>query len=128
MPMHVEPNVQERILITRFVSPVDPERNVPASIQALTEFARQVEGTFFVISDVREFDLTFDAITEALDMVRRSLVGIPIRAVVIGSGKMVELAAQAITQKQYGSFEMAKVFATEAEALAYCRTELGKLT
>mgnify|MGYP005838627147 CR=1 FL=1 len=43
--------------------------------------------------------------------------------VATGSGKFVELAAQAIAQKQYGSFDMARVFASDEEALAYCRAE-----
>ncbi len=126
MSTQIEPNIQERILITRYVNPVDPERDVQTVIQAVTEFAHQVQSAFFVIADVREFNLTFDSVTEALDLVRRHLVGIPVRFVVIGSGRFVELAAQAITQKQYGSFDMAKVFASDEEALAYCRSELQK--
>ncbi len=128
MPIQFEPNIRERVIILRYVNPVDPERDVPAAIQALADFGRQVQGVFYAVTDVREFRLTFDTLTESLDMVRRSLVGIPVRFAVIGSGNLIELAAQAIAQQQYGGFEMAKVFATEAEALAYCRTELGKLT
>lgn len=123
MPIQIEPNVQTGILMARYVNPVDPERDVANVIQSIIAFSHQVQGVFFVIADVREFDLTFDTVTEGLDLVRRSLVGIPVRFVVIGSGKFVELAAQAITQRQYGSFEMAKVFATAEEALAYCRAE-----
>ena len=126
MSIQIESNVQDRILITRYVNPIDPERDVAAVIQAITDFSHQVQGTFFDIADVREFDLTFDTVTEALDLVRRSLAGIPVRFVIVGSGKFVELAAQAIAQKQYGGFEPARAFATQEEALAYCRAELQK--
>lgn len=124
MPIAVEQNVDEHILIVRYLMPVDPDLDLQTAGSAILAFAQQVQGKpFYAINDAREFPITFDILVQALSTLRQTFGGIPVRFVIIGSGKFVELAAQAITQKQYGSFDMAKVFATEEEALAYCRSE-----
>ncbi len=126
MPLHVEPRVAERILIQRHVPPIDPVENMQAAIESTKDFYQQVGQEFFVISDARQFPVTFDVLVEGLDLIRRSLTGIPIRLVVIGDGELIRLAAEAIAQKQYGGFEAGKVFANDEEALAYCMAELQK--
>ncbi|PJF34328.1 MAG: hypothetical protein CUN49_16220, partial [Candidatus Thermofonsia Clade 1 bacterium] len=104
----------------------NPEEDMLAAVQAIRDFAQQVQGNFFVISDARQFPVTFDVLVEALDLVRRQLVGVPVRFVVIGTDEMIRLAAEAIAQRQYGGFEAGKVFATDQEAFAYCLAELQK--
>jgi hypothetical protein len=126
MSISLESHVAEKILFLRYVAPVNPDEDMPAAIQAITQFSQSVQGNFFVIADAREFQVTFDVLVEALDLVRRQLAGVPVRFVVIGTDEMVRLAAEAIAQKQYGSFEPAKVFATDQEAFAHCLAELKK--
>jgi hypothetical protein len=126
MPISLEPHTAEKILFLRYVAPVNPDEDMPAAIQAIIEFSQSVQGDFFVISDAREFPVTFDVLVEALDLVRRQLIGVPVRFVLIGTDEMVRFAAEAIAQKQYGGFEPAKVFATDEEAFAHCLAELKK--
>lgn len=126
MPSHVEPHFAERILFQRYVPPVNPEEDIPATIQAIIDFHQQVQGEFFVIIDARQFPVTFDVLVDALDLTRRNLAGIPARFVVIGDNDLVRLAAEAIAQKQYGGFEAGKVFSTDEEAFAYCMEALRK--
>jgi hypothetical protein len=124
MPVAVEQNLDEHILFLRYQMPVDPALDLQTAGAAIIAFSQQIQGKpFYTINDAREFPITFDILVEALSTLRQSFGSIPVRFVIIGSGKFVELAAQAITQRQYGGFEMAKVFATEEEALAYCRAE-----
>ncbi len=126
MPNIFEPHVAERILIQRYVPPVNPDEDMPAAIQAIREFYEQVGRDFFVITDARQFSVTFDVLVEALDLTRRNLAGIPVRFAVIGDDDLIRLAAEAIAQKQYGGFEAGKVFANDEEALAYCMAQLRK--
>jgi hypothetical protein len=126
MGIRIEPHISEKILFLRYIAPVNPDEDMPAACKAIIEFSQSVQGDFFVISDAREFPVTFDALVEGLDLVRRQLVGVPARFVVIGTGEMIRLAAEAIAQRQYGGFEPAKVFATEEEAFAHCLAELKK--
>ncbi len=124
MPVKLEPRVSERILVQRYIQPVDLAAELPAAIEAIAEFSREVQGAFFAVIDMRAAPINLDGLIEALDLVRRKLANVPVRFVAIGTGEMVELAASAVAQRQYGSFEPAKVFATEEEALAYCLAEL----
>ncbi|MFQ3536397.1 MAG: hypothetical protein SNJ58_11015 [Aggregatilineales bacterium] len=126
MPISVEPYVAERILFERYVAPVNPETDMVAAIQAIKEFHQQVQREFFVIVDAREFPVTFDVLVEALDLVRRQMMGVPARFVVIGDSELIRLAAEAIAQRQYGGFEAGKVFATDTDAFEYCTAELRK--
>jgi hypothetical protein len=126
MPIRLEPHTAEKVLVLRYIAPVNPDDDLPASVQAIVEFSHTVQGDFFVISDTRAFQLTFDVLVEVLDLVRRQLVGVPVHFVIVGTGEIVRLAAEAITQKQYGSFDPAKVFATDQEAFAHCLAELQK--
>lgn len=126
MPIVLEPHVAEKILFQRYVAPVNPEEDMAATIRAIIEFSQSVQGDFFVISDAREFQVSFDVVVDALDTVRRQLAGVPVRFVIIGTDEMVRLAAEAIAQQQYGGFEPAKVFATDQEAFSYCLAELKK--
>ncbi len=123
MPIQVEPNVADRILVLRYQLPLTGSENV---VQAIADFATEVRSKFFAVSDLRGVPITFDAMVDGLDLVRRHLVGIPVRFVTIGDSELVEMGNRAITQKQYGAFEEARAFATEEEALAYCRSELQK--
>ena len=126
IPINIEPHFAERILVERYVAPVEPETDMAAAVQAINDFYQQVQREFFVIVDARQFPVTFDVLVDALDLVRRHIAGVPVRFVVIGDGELVRLAAEAIAQKQYGGFEAGKVFATDSEALEYCTAELRK--
>jgi hypothetical protein len=123
MPIQVEPNVAERILVLRYTLPLTGSENV---VQVIADFAAQVRANFFAVSDLRGVPITFDAMVDGLDMVRRYLTQVPVRFVTIGDSELVEMGNRAITQQQYGGFEAARAFATEEEALAYCRAELTK--
>ncbi|MDW8298135.1 MAG: hypothetical protein RML95_02240 [Anaerolineae bacterium] len=126
MSISLDPHVAERILFLRYIAPVNPEVDMATAMQAIAEFYRQVQREFFVIADVREFEITFDTLVEGLDLIRRQLAGVPVRMTAIGTSEMVRIGAEAITQKQYGGFEAGKVFATDEEAFAYCMEELRK--
>ncbi len=126
MPISVEPHAAERILFERYVAPVNPETDMLTAIQAIKEFYEQVQREFFVIVDAREFPVTFDVLVDALNLVRRQMAGVPARFVVIGDNELIRLAAEAIAQRQYGSFEAGKVFAADTEAFEYCTAELRK--
>ncbi|MFN7210509.1 MAG: hypothetical protein ACK4P1_08985 [Aggregatilineales bacterium] len=126
MPNAFEPHVSERIFIQRYIAPVNPDEDMPAAVQAIRKFYEQVGQEFFVISDARQFPLTFDTLVEGLDLIRRNLAGVPMRFVIIGDGELIRLVAEAITQKQYGGFEAGKIFPNDEEALAYCMAQLQK--
>jgi len=126
MPIDLEPHISEKILVQRYVAPVDLETDMPAAIQAIAEFSQNAQGDFFVIADTRALPMDFNGLVEVLNLVRRKLANVPVRFVAVGTGEMVQLAANAIAQKQYGGFEPAKVFATDQEAFAHCLAELQK--
>ncbi|MCE7945847.1 MAG: hypothetical protein DYG88_00295 [Chloroflexi bacterium CFX4] len=123
VPIQIEPNVDERILVLRYQMPLSGAENV---VQAIADFATEVRSTFFAVSDLRGIPITFDAMVDGLDMVRRSLAQVPMRFVTIGDSELVEMGNRAIPQKQCGGCEAARALATEEEALAYCRSELQK--
>ncbi|MCS6871658.1 MAG: hypothetical protein NZ571_09390, partial [Anaerolineae bacterium] len=79
MSISLDPHVAERILFLRYIAPVNPEVDMATAMQAIAEFYRQVQREFFVIADVREFEITFDTLVEGLDLIRRQLAGVPVR-------------------------------------------------
>ena len=107
----------------RYEAPLTGSEN---AVQAIAEFAAEVRSPFFAVSDLRGIPITFDAMVDGLDLVRRHLAQVPVRFVTIGDSELVEMGNRAIAQKQYGGFEPARSFATEEEALAYFRAELQK--
>ncbi|MBO9309796.1 MAG: hypothetical protein J7551_08435, partial [Chloroflexi bacterium] len=71
MPVKLEPRVSERILVQRYIQPVDLAAELPAAIEAIAEFSREVQGAFFAVIDMRAAPINLDGLIETLDLVRR---------------------------------------------------------
>jgi hypothetical protein len=124
MPITIEPRPQERILLTTYDQPFDADIDVGQAVVAINEFAPKVEGAFFVLVDLRRVDLPFGGLVMALGTLRHLPDGV--HFVIIGSGDMVTLAAEAAKQKQYGEYRI-PVFATPEEALNHVANERKRL-
>ncbi|GAB4544223.1 MAG: hypothetical protein OHK0023_00700 [Anaerolineae bacterium] len=122
MPFQVETHLNEAILILRYQSITSED--LAAGIETLQNFYQKLQQPFAVISNVAGLQLPFDFLVSGLDMLRRTMKGVPAHFSIVGSGEMVELGAKALGQKQYG-FEVARVFASEAEAIAWSREQLA---
>jgi hypothetical protein len=87
--------------------------------------AQNLPYKVYYVSDVRQINLTFGQLIEGLAMVRQSEAGV-MKAVIVGSTEMTQLAAKAVQQKQYGSREETKIFDNVPDALAYAKERISQ--
>lgn len=102
----------------------------------IADLFAEAPGVITLIIDIREASLSFSDMVLALDNVRREIVDVGGRSFVeknfqyalVGQGDLVELAADAMGQKQYGQIEVL-LFSTPDEAIDYAhrKSESGTI-
>ncbi len=130
MPIPVEMLADEPILLATFNEPFVPEVDMPpmlADIKRLRELAQQQVS---IILDVSAVDIDFTklvmALAQAGEQIRaqqRVGAALPDEYVFVGSSALIQLAAEAMGQDQYGGIGGA-MFASLEDALSYVRTRI----
>lgn len=118
MTIAIEKRPTNNILFVTFTDPLDPISEFGQAHEAARSFAEQVSGTFYYVIDARELSVKFSDLVMGLGSLRRFPASDRMEVVLIGSGEMVEFAAQAAKQQQYGERTL-NVFATPQEAFAF---------
>jgi hypothetical protein len=126
MGIKIELRPQERILYSTYLPPFEAEADSQTSLKAILDFAKTMNGLFFVVTDVRQIDLSFSDLVLGMSTMRELAMNVQMQIVAIGSGDMLKFAADAARQKQYGQHNVVLV-ATPEEALNHVANERKRL-
>jgi hypothetical protein len=94
----------------------------------LAQIVQSIEGTVYRIADLTGMSYSFPTLVHVLAEETRNKkpgsAGDPrVKLVMVASGEIATLIANAAKQPQYGGLDL-PVFATQAEALAYVREQI----
>ncbi len=127
MPVNVETLSPEPIVRATFYPPFDLQADIPVLLADVKQCRERLAQPCVVILDVTAVQVDFTEIVFALADAARQIremraahAVLPAQYVFVGSGEIVEIAAQAMGQDQYGGIG-GQMCASMDEALAYAR-------
>lgn len=112
MPIQVTRLPGEPIITAVFEEPADFHAEVPAMFQRVIELRDTIEDSdrYFFIMDVSAARLSFSDIVFAMGESRiardQRRDDLPVTTLMVGSGPLLEMAAKAMNQRQYGGYGM----------------------
>lgn len=134
MPVEVEHVSGESIIVATAKKPFLSERDVPMMFKEFVPLRMTIKGNAVLIVDLSATMDTPDAFSQMVVGLAEAATGIkahkasgvasPPILILIGSGLVADIAAQAIAQDQYGGVK-AHLCASRDEALALARTKLS---
>jgi hypothetical protein len=111
MPVTVDKLSDEPIVVVKMMNPIDIKHDVPAMSQQIQDvLARQTEPIWY-IGYVQDLKLSFGDFVQALAMSTRGEMAFMrhpnIKEIyAIAEGSLVQMAARALTQAQYGGLRV----------------------
>ena len=133
MPIELEQLPGEAIIKATIGESLDPERDIAAMFAEFIQLRMAIRGPVVLILDFSHtannpygFSQMVMGMAQAAQGIKQSKatgVGSPPITIFVGSDSLTDLAAQAISQEQYGGVR-AEVCATVDEALALARSKL----
>ena len=133
MPITVEPIPNEAILLATFTEPFSPNPHIREMFLAVAELRDELPGSAFcILVDVRAVKTGFGDMVMTLGEVRQAIKTAPesdrdVVLAMIGSGGLIELAANAMKQAQYGNWTM-PLFSSLEDAIAYAKSRVAGLS
>lgn len=124
MTLTIDMHYEERLMVVVSKPPFDPQNE--NLVPALQKFVEKVKGTFFLVVDMREVDISFGDLVTGMAQLRQYPGAEMVRISAVGSGEMIKMGVQAAKQKQYGEYDIA-LFGTVEEALAHVAKERQSL-
>lgn len=128
MPITTEMLPSEPIIVATFNEPFNVAADMTALLADIKRLRETAARAVIVVLDVSQVALDFELVTDALARARSQILDgqaagdqLPSQYVFVGSTALVEIAAQAMAQKQYGGIG-GQVFASVEAALAHART------
>jgi hypothetical protein len=122
-----QPN--EAIVLVKYTEPFKPEVDVAAVNKQVAKLVQEIPGEIYRIADVSAVQFEFSDIVMALNEATRrengSLRDNRLHSIFVGTGSMVELAVNSLSQAQYGSIK-SLLFTSVDDAICYARSQLGK--
>lgn len=114
----------EPIIVVDIHNPYDYETEPPQMFEAIRQLAEDA-GQGYVIYDCRDFDVTFGDLVAGM---RAQTGGAPgsisdpnFLSIIVGSGDMLQLAANGFKQDQYGQIDV-PLYPTLEDALQHARS------
>ncbi len=103
--------------------------------QTVQSIVEETPGLDYLIMDLRDIELTFSELVMVLAKARDRIVGMggksyidaQVRYVLVGSDDLIDLAAEAFHQEQYGNIDI-RVFPTIDMAVDFARCKLAVQT
>lgn len=127
MPVTNQKLVDEPVIVSTYENPFDPRNDIPRAHQEIAGLMQAIEGNVYVIVDVTNLTGDFNVLVEALALSARGKDGSTAdprrKTVIVGSGALLQLGANAMQQEQYGSINT-PLFGSYDEALAHVRAQL----
>lgn len=120
MATQIDAYPDKRLLFAKITPPiVHNDTTLSDGIQA---FAQQMNGVFFLVSDVSQLNMSFTDIVFSMTILRRIPGADQIRIIAVGDTELLRFGAEAAKQKQYGEHNI-KVFNTVEDAMNYAENE-----
>lgn len=117
----------EPILVAVITAPFVPEDDMPVMLRDIKTLREQVTQQVVIIIDMSAVNINFTTLADALAMARDQIrkereagATLPGRYLFVGSDDLVSIAADAMTQEQYGGIG-GMLFASYDDALAHAR-------
>ncbi|NDJ52544.1 MAG: hypothetical protein GYB68_05575 [Chloroflexi bacterium] len=130
MPIQVERIANSPIIIATLPAPIDAWQEAPEMFEAIILLRDSIVGfdRYFVIVDASQATLRFSDLVAMLGESRiarqQRREDFPVSLAVVGSGKLVEMGAQATNQPQYGNYGM-RLFTSLESAIETIQSELS---
>lgn len=117
------------IIVVKFLPPFDPVKDLPEATKYSATILNQIKGQLYRIEDMSGVDIDFSnlvmAMAKATEKIPGSMSDSRIEGILVSGQELFELAANAMSQAQYGEKKMT-LFATVDEAIAYATAEIAK--
>ena len=124
MAVYFEELSDERILIAKFVDPLDAAQDTNVLNKMVAQVLAKTADDLRLIADLSEASIGFSDIVIGLGAASRGDMAFfkaeRLKMIAVGMGEIVTRMAQFAQQKQYGSLASV-VLPTLDEALEYCR-------
>jgi hypothetical protein len=130
MPILVEKLRDEPIITVTFEDPINYMAEVPEAFDAILIMRDAINGSprYFIIFDVSRVQVGIDEIVltlgEAKQASKMRRPDLPLSLSIVGSGGLIEMAANAMEQAQYGAYQM-PLFTSLDQALAAARAQFA---
>jgi hypothetical protein len=130
MTIVVERLPEEPIIVAVWQEPMDFRTEVPEMFQQVLALRDTIEDSdrYFLIMDISSVKVSFSDVVYALGESRvardQRRADLPLSLLLVGSGPLLELAAKAMSQAQYGGYGM-RLCASMEDALAAVRTAVA---
>lgn len=116
----------EPIIIATLTNPYDAPEDIPQMFDGIATLREEIENAnYCVIVDARQLTVNFPQIVRTIAEIRQAVRKLPWSAkkahlAMVGSGGLLQMAADAITQAPYGDWKMPR-FPQLEQALDYAR-------
>jgi hypothetical protein len=130
MPIEVVKLPDEPIITVTFSEPVDFAEEIGPAFKQILSLRDTIHGCsrYFAVFDASAIKVSFHdvilALGEARNASRKRRPDLQLSLALVGSGGLLEMAANAMGQKQYGGYKMA-LFTSLDEALAAIHAQLA---
>lgn len=130
MPIHVEKQPVEPIIVANFTEPVDYYSEIAGMFARILELRDTIQGghKYYVIVDLCGLKPNFNEIVYSLSEARRASMkrrpDLLVSLHLVGSGTLFEMVANALSQRQYGGYA-APLHLTAAQALEAIHAEIA---
>jgi hypothetical protein len=133
MTIHVSRLPDEAIIVATFEPPLNLHEEIPWMFQKFLELRDTIENSriYYVVIDTAtsrgakyNFGEVVFILGEARTASRQKRPDMEARLMLVGGGVLIDMAAKAMAQLQYGSYAM-RMYATVEDALSTARAELA---
>lgn len=131
MPINVEKQPDTPVIIATMNEPMDFYKEIPEMFARILELRDSIQDhpMYYTIVDLTDIKADFSEIVFALSEARKASQkrrpGFPNSVHLVGSGRLFEMAANALAQAQYGEYS-APLHSTMEEALAAVQADISK--
>jgi hypothetical protein len=132
MPITISQLTGQPIVLATLEQPMELRQEVPAMFQDLIALTQSLDGypwLYIVVDATKAGAFSFGDIVYILSESRVTIphrrADMAVRLMLIGSGMLLDLAAKAMSQLQYGGYQM-RLFPTLDQALETAQDELAE--
>ena len=127
MPLEIQPNTDNNILIIKVSDPFDMKETIHELNDLISEALDNCEGMLNYVSDIRDASISFGDMVSGMGLIFKGGIDTfsdpRLRMIVVSDNPVVKMGSKAASQQsQYGKVPI-KVFATVEDAVAYARSQ-----